>query len=731
MKAVDGPPSLPYHAAPGYNGFMTARADKVEDRELFINRELSWLEFNARVLEEAQDRRRPLLERLKFLAIFASNLDEFFMIRVGGLRQRHADEVASSEAGDGLTTGQVLEAVATRVHQLVDLQNKVLREELLPGIAEAGLKLVRAKDIKGADDKALDARFMRDIQPVLTPMAIDPAHPFPHIQNRQLYIAALLKAKAQGRLRGPKTFLAIIPVPALLPRFVPLSSGEGKDHFVLLEDLIGENLEKIFSGFEASERVVFRLTRDQDFELSDQDSEDLLRQIQTGLAKRKQGLEVRLEINAGATEKMREALLKWFDVEAPDIYEIDGPLNLGGFWAWHALPGYTSLRDPAYAPQIGAALRRAKGDLFTMARSGDILLHHPYESFDTVVDFLDQAAQDPQVLAIKQTLYRAGRNSPVVAALARAAERDKQVTVLIELKARFDEEANIEWARTLEKAGAHVVYGVPSLKTHAKCALVVRRDPDRIRRYVHLSTGNYNPTTARIYTDVGIITCDDRLGEDAAALFDMLTAYIQPARWNKMRVAPHGLREWVVEMIERETEHHKAGRPARLAAKINGLVDRDVIRALYKASKAGVPIDLIVRGICCLRPGLPGVSDTIRVRSIVGRYLEHSRIVYLANGGSPEVYMTSADWMPRNFDRRVEIAYPIDSEAVKRRVIDEILGASLRDEANARLLHADGHYERMSGTFDSHAVLEELAGGAPRAYSLPAAPVEPSKSQTA
>jgi polyphosphate kinase len=710
---------------------MTVRVDKVDDRELFINRELSWLEFNARVLEEAQEKSTPLLERLKFLAIFSTNLDEFFMIRVGGLKQRHTEEVASSEAGDGLTTGQVLGEISTRVHQLVATQNKALRDDVLPGLAEAGLKLIAAKDIKGAEAKALDARFIRDIQPVLTPMAIDPAHPFPHIQNRQLYIAALMKAKAQGRLRAPKTFLSIIPVPALLPRFVPLSAGEGKDHFVLLEDLIGDNLEKIFSGFEATERTCFRLTRDQDFELADQDSDDLLRQIQTGLAKRKQGLEVRLEIASGTAPTLRESLLKWFDVEAPDIYEIDGPLNLAGFWIWHGLPGYAAFHDPVYTPQVAPAVRRHKGDLFTMVRAGDVLLHHPYEAFDTVVDFLDQAAADPQVLAIKQTLYRAGRNSPVVAALARAAERDKQVTVLIELKARFDEEANIEWARTLERAGAHVVYGVPGLKTHAKAALVVRRDADRIRRYVHLSTGNYNPITARLYTDVGVLTCDDKLGEDTSALFDMLTAYVQPPRWNKMRVAPHGMREWVIEMVEREIDHQKAGRPARVAAKINGLVDRDVIRTLYKASRAGVPIDLVVRGICCLRPGLPGVSDTIRVRSLVGKYLEHSRIAYFANGGDPEVYMTSADWMPRNFDRRVEITYPVESEAVKRRVVDEILGAALRDEANARVLHSDGHYERMSGPFNSHSVLEELAGGAPRAFALPAAPAEPSKAQPA
>ena len=687
--------------------------------QLFLNRELSWLEFNARVLEEAKDVRRPLLERLKFLAIFSSNLDEFFMIRVAGLKQREPDEVASSESGDRHTTAQVLASIAGRAHELVAEQHRVLKEEVLPGLEAAGLRLIRAADVKGHAAESLEAYFAREIQPVLTPMAIDPAHPFPHIQNRQLYLAAMLKTKGTNKLRAPKTCLGIVPVPALLPRFIRVPPHGDQDHFVALEDLIGIHLETLFGGFEAKEWTVFRLTRDQDFELSEQDSEDLLKQIQSELAKRRRGQEVRLEIGRGASERLKEALFKWFDLEPSDIYEVEEPLNLSAFWWWVALPGYASLHERPVTPQVAERVRQHKGDLFSLIRAGDLLLHHPYESFDTVVEFIEQAAADPNVLALKQTLYRAGRNSPIVAALARAAERDKQVTVLIELQARFDEEANIEWARTLERAGAHVVYGLPGLKTHCKVSTVVRRDPDRLRRYVHLSSGNYNPATARIYTDIGLMTCDEVLGEDAAALFDMMTGYVQPVRWNKMRVAPHGLREWVIEMIDRERAHCQAGRPARIVAKLNALVDSDVIRALYRASRAGVPIDLIVRGICCLRPGLPGTSETIRVRSIVGRYLEHSRIFHFENGGSSEVYVSSADWMHRNFDRRIEIVFPIEDERLKARVIDEVLASALLDDSNVRLLQPDGTHERPRGGFNSHDVLEQIAAGARHTFSLP------------
>jgi polyphosphate kinase len=681
--------------------------------ELFINRELSWLEFNARVLEQAQDPGGPLLERLKFLSIFSSNLDEFFMIRVSGLKQRDPNEISSSESGDRATTGQVLSAISTRAHALVEEQSRVLREEILPGLEKAGLRLVRAADLRGADAEALDDYFHRNIQPVLTPVAIDPAHPFPHIQNRQLYLATMLTSKGHGRLRAPKTCLGIVPIPALFSRLIRVPPGGDREDYVALEDLIGRHLETLFRGFEAEERVVFRLTRDQDFELSEQDSEDLLRQIQSELAKRRRGQEVRLEISRGATERLKTSLLRWFDLEPADVYEVNEPLNLSVFWSWVGLPKFDSLREPTVAPQVSDRVRGHKGDLFSLIRSGDLLLHHPYESFDTVVEFIEQAAADPHVLALKQTLYRAGRNSPIVAALARAAERDKQVTVLIELQARFDEEANIEWARTLERAGAHVVYGLPGLKTHCKVAMVVRRDPDRLRRYVHVSSGNYNPGTARMYTDVGLFTCDEMFGEDAAALFDMMTGYVQPFRWNRMRVAPHGLREWVLEMIERERAHRLAGRPARIVAKLNGLVDLAVIRALYEASKAGVEIELVVRGICCLRPGLPGVSETIRVRSIVGRYLEHSRIFHFENGGSPEVYVSSSDWMPRNFDRRVEIVFPILDPQVKARLMDEILAATLLDASNVSMLRGDGTYERSRGGFDSHWAFEERASGSP------------------
>lgn len=691
----------------------------MDPKELFLNRELSWLEFNARVLEEAQDRRRPLLERLKFLSIFSSNLDEFFMIRVAGLQQRDPNEVSSSESGDQSMTGQVLATISARTHDLVAEQYRVLREEVLPGLEREGLRLENTAEVRGTAADALEAYFARDIQPVLTPMAIDPAHPFPHIQNRQLYLAAMLKTKGQNKLRAPKTCLGIVPVPALLPRFIRVPPHGDLDHFVTLEDLIGRHLETLFGGFEAKEWTVFRLTRDQDFELSEQDSEDLLKQIQSELAKRRRGQEVRLELGRGASDRLKEALLKWFDLDAPDIYEVDGPLNLSSFWSWVALPGYAGLHEPPMTPQVPVKIREHKGDLFSLIRAGDVLLHHPYESFETVVEFIEQAAADPNVLALKQTLYRAGRNSPIVAALARAAERDKQVTVLIELKARFDEEANIEWARTLERAGAHVVYGLPGLKTHCKVATVVRRDPDRLRRYVHLSSGNYNPATARIYTDVGLMTCDEVLGEDAAALFDMMTGYVQPVRWNKMRVAPHGLREWVIEMIDRERAHRLAGRPARIVAKLNALVDSDVIRALYRASHAGVPIDLIVRGICCLRPGLPGTSETIRVRSIVGRYLEHSRVFHFENGGSGEVYISSADWMPRNFDRRIEVVFPIEDPRLKVRLVDEILAAALLDTSNVRLLRSDGSHERPQGAFNCHEVLEQLAAGSRISFSLP------------
>ena len=692
----------------------------MDDRELFINRELSWLEFNARVLEEAQDPSVPLLERLKFLAIFSGNLDEFYMVRVAGLNNREPAEISSPEAHDASLTRDVLDAISKRVHAMVGEQYRVLRQEVLPGLAKAGLKLTSVPDAGGAQAAELEAYFQNKVMPVLTPMAIDPAHPFPHIQNRSLYVGALLKTRTRGKVKSPETFLAIIPVPPILPRFVPVTTGEGNDNFVLLEELIGSHLGQIFQGFAVQEYTTFRLTRDQDFELTDQDSEDLLKQIQSELSKRKRGAAVRLEIGHSVSEGLSRALTGWFELEANDVYPIDGPVNLAAFWSWLSLPGYAAQRDEAYAPQPPRRVQKHKGDLFSLVRQGDLLLHHPYESFETVVDFVEQAAKDPDVLAIKQTLYLTGRNSPVVAALSHAAERDKQVTALVELKARFDEEANIEWARHLERVGAHVVYGLVGLKTHCKVTLVVRNDGDKIRRYVHLGTGNYNPSTAKMYTDIGLMTCDDRIGEEVSLLFNMMTGYSLPPKWQKLAVAPHGLREWVVEKIEREIAHRQAGRESRIVAKMNALVDGAVIRALYRASQAGVPIELVIRGICCLRPGLPGVSETIRVRSIVGRYLEHSRIFHFANGGSPEVFLGSADWMPRNFDRRVEVVFPVEDKALKQRVIDEILAATLLDDAKARVLRRDGTYARVGGTVASQTVFQELARGAERTFQMPA-----------
>ena len=702
----------------------------MEDRELFINRELSWLEFNARVLEEAQDAAVPLLERLKFLAIFSGNLDEFYMVRVAGLNNREPGEISSPEALDGSSTHNVLESITKRVHELVEEQYRILRQEVLPGLARSGLKLVSVSEVGSAAAADLEAYFQQKVMPVLTPMAIDPAHPFPHIQNRSLYVAALLKTRTRGKVKSPETFLAIIPVPPILPRFVPVTSGEAGDQYVLLEELIGSHLGQIFQGFAIQEFTTFRLTRDQDFELTDQDSEDLLKQIQSELSKRKRGAAVRLEIGRSASEGLARALTGWFVLEAGDVFAIDGPLNLAAFWNWWSLPGFANLRDDAYTPQPPRRVQKHKGDLFSLIRQGDILLHHPYESFETVVDFVEQAAKDPDVRAIKQTLYRTGRNSPVVAALSHAAERDKQVTALVELKARFDEEANIEWARHLERVGAHVVYGLVGLKTHCKVTLIVRNDGDRIRRYVHLGTGNYNPSTAKMYTDLGLMTCDDRIGEEVALLFNMMTGYSLPPKWQKLAVAPHGLREWVVEKIEREIAHRQAGRESRIVAKMNALVDGAVIKALYRASQAGVPIELVIRGICCLRPGLPGMSETIRVRSIVGRYLEHSRVFHFANGGSPEVFLGSADWMPRNFDRRVEVVFPVEDKALKQRMIDEILAVTLLDDAKARVLRRDGTYARVGGTLSSQSVFQDLARGADRVFQLPPPPGEVSRPES-
>jgi polyphosphate kinase len=664
----------------------------------FFNRELSWIDFNSRVLEEAQDPKNPLLERLKFLSIFSSNLDEFFMVRVAGLLHQAAEGVSVHEAPDGRGAEEVLKEIDRSLHRLVAAQYDCFNREILPGLKAHGILLVDLENAGPAEQASIEKLFRSEVFPVLSPMAVDPAHPFPHVQNRTLNLAVMLESKGRSalKIRNPKQCFAIVPVPLIPERLVPVSSGEGQDSFVLIESIVREHVAEIFSGFRVIECVPFRVTRDSDIIIDDQEETgDLVKLIEEKLRKRKRGAAVRLEISASASDEIVSMLRASLELDEENVFRVHGPLNLSAFMRWVSLKGYAALKDPPYLGQIARALSRGKGTLFERIRQGDILLHHPYETFNTVVDWLEEAANDPNVLAIKQTLYRAGGSNPIIDSLARAAENDKQVNVLVELKARFDEENNLIWARRLERAGAHVVYGLVGLKTHCKVVVVVRRDADRIRRYVHLSTGNYNPTTARLYTDLGLLTCDEKIGEDATNLFNMLTGFSQAPKWNKLLVAPLGMREKIVDLIEREIHHQQGGREGRIVAKMNSLVDGELITALYRASRARVAVDLIVRGICCLRPGVPGLSETIRVHSIVGRFLEHSRIFYFHNAGQPEVFLGSADWMPRNFVRRVETLYPVEDPTIRDRLIHEVLGTCLRDNVKARELGPDGIYRRV------------------------------------
>jgi len=661
-------------------------------RALYLNRELSWLEFNARVLSEADGESVPLLERLKFHAIVSSNLDEFFMVRVAGLKQQITGEV--DEMGpDGMTVGEQLSAVATRVHELVAAQEKSF-SGLLPRLADAGILFVKPVDLPPQALKELDERFDNEVFPILTPIAIDPGHPFPQVRNKSLNLAVTFKR--QGTT--DRTF-GVVQVPSMLRRLLPVTGVTTKDGqpaaraYVLLEDLVARHVSKIFPGVELDRMYVFRVTRNFDIEVDEEEAEDLLQSIQQELRRRERGNAVRLEVAGDPPAGSLEKLVKAFKLDLErDVYRVEGMLNLGDLMS---ITRYEArgLREEPFAAHPAPALRDAD-DIFAVLRDTDVLLHHPYESFDTVVDLIARAADDPDVLAIKQTLYRAGGDSPIVKALARAAESGKQVTAIVELKARFDEEKNIVWARMLEQSGAHVVYGLLGLKTHAKCLLIVRREKGKLRRYVHLSTGNYNPTTARLYTDFSLLTTRPELCEDVSSLFNLLTGYSAPPRWNKLIVAPLGLHEAVLALIMREAEHARAGRPAQIIAKMNSLVDADVIEALYRASQAGVQITLLVRGICCLRPGVPGVSETVEVRALIDRFLEHGRAFHFRNGGSDEVYIGSADWMPRNFHRRVEAMIPIDDPAIRKQLI-EIMQLQLSDNAKSWRLREDGKYERM------------------------------------
>ena len=682
------------------------------EAHLFFSRELSWLEFNARVLNEARDVRTPLLERLKFLAIFSSNLDEFYMVRVGGLRRK----VKNGQNGypqERFTPAELLLAIEKRVNELLQSQRRCLTDDLLPALARHGVKLVTMNDLTPADWLVVDAFFESQVFPVLTPLAVDPGHPFPYISNLSLSLAV--------RVRDPQSgaeHFARVKVPKSLARWVPAGKT---GQFVPIEEVIGVNLGSLFPGMEVMSWPAFRITRFSDFELTGvEDDDDLLSVVERQVFERKFGEVVRLEVQTGMPYELRtllmeelrdeeDALIVALPLTERDVDEPGTLLDLGDLMSLAGAIDLPELRYPPFTPAVPVELVETP-NIFDAIRERDVLVHHPFESFrDSVEHFLERAATDEQVLAIKLTLYRTSGETAIVKSLIEAAERGKQVVVLIELQARFDEANNIAWARTLENYGVHVVYGVPGLKTHTKTALVVRREPDGIRRYVHIGTGNYHSRTAKLYTDIGLFTCSPSIGADVSDLFNALTGFSRQVLYRKLLVAPANMRLRIVEMIDREAEHARAGRVGRIIAKMNALVDPDAILALYRASAAGVKIDLIVRGVCCLRAGLPDVSANITVRSIIGRFLEHSRIFYFGNAGAPEYYIGSADWMPRNFDRRVETVAPIEDPILHAR-IDSLLNTCLRDNRQAWLLQSDGTYVQRHPEGDepdrgSHAAL--------------------------
>ncbi len=672
----------------------------------YINRELSWLEFNARVLEEARDPTNPLLERVKFLSIFSSNLDEFFEVRVSGLQQQlHAGLEPQDYGADGLDPGEQLAAIDKRVHELVAEQYRVVQSEIFPGLAANGIERVPYEAISETERSHVEAFFAQNVYPVLTPLAIDPGHPFPHVHNKSLNVALVIEGEHGGRVQR---MFAVVQVPSVLDRVVFLPRQDDRLRFMLLEDVIGAHLGELFGGFRVVGHTVFRVTRNMDLTIDEDEAEDLLETIEETLRQRIRGKAVRLEISADADEPFVQMLVEALGLEPRDMYRVKGPVDLTALMALHRLDGFRALKDEPLMPRVPQPFA-AGANIFDVIREQDVLVHHPYESFGCVVDFIDRAADDPQVLAIKQTLYRTSAPSPIITALGRAAQNGKQVTALVELKARYDEQNNIVWARSLEQAGVHVVYGLVGLKTHCKAALVVRRESDGIRRYVHLSTGNYNPTTARIYTDLALFTARPDFGEDVSELFNMLTGYSHRHTWKKLWVAPFELLEHVIDLIDRERRHAEAGRPGRVVVKMNAVVDPTVIEALYKASEAGVKLDLIVRGICCLVPGVPGLSENIRVVSIIDRFLEHTRVFLFRNGGQTEVYASSGDWMPRNFFRRIEVMFPVEDARLKARITDEILPILLGDNVKARVLEPAGAYARRVPGPDERTVRSQLA----------------------
>lgn len=653
------------------------------DSSLYINRELSWLEFNERVLEEAFDKTNPILERFKFLAITASNMDEFFMVRVAGLMEQvYAGRTKKDVAG--LTPAMQLAKISERTHEMVVRQYNCLNRSLVPQLKSDNIVFKDYSELNQEQKEFAKRYFNTTLFPVLTPMAIDSSRPFPLVANKSLNLIVELEGE---------DMYAVVQVPSVVGRLVELPcAGDGKREFIFLEEIIKHFADKLFEGCKVVSVSAFRITRNSDLEIDEEDSHDLLVEIEESIKRRKWGEPVRLEVEKDISTRAFEFLQERLSLADEDIYKINGTLDLTVYFAVSGIKGCDDLCD---APMPPIAVKAFKDkDMFEVIKEKDVLVHHPYESFDSVVNFVKIAAADPQVLAIKQTLYRVSGNSPIIGALIQAAENGKQVTVLVELKARFDEENNINWARKLEKAGCHVVYGLVGLKTHCKTCMVVRREEDGIHRYVHLGTGNYNDKTAKLYTDMGMFTAKESYGADVSKLFNVLTGYSKSTNYSKIAVAPTGLRDMFIKNIKREADNARDGKPAAIIAKMNSLVDEGIIKALYEAAMAGVKIQLVVRGICCLRPGVAGVSENIRVTSIVGRFLEHSRIYYFENGGEHKIYLASADWMPRNLDRRVEVAFPVEDAEVKAE-IEEIIYVTLADTVKARVMLSDGTYKRV------------------------------------
>ena len=679
--------------------------------EKYMNRELRWIGFNYRILSEARDKANPLFERLKFLSITSSNLDEFFMVRVASLKDMINADCDKKDIA-GMTPKEQIEAILNETHDFVNLQYSTYNRSLVPALKGENLIIIdKHEHLNEEQKKYVDRYFDEDIYPVLTPMAVDSSRPFPLIRNKSLNIAALLEEKESlaekvearkqeknGKKKEEKQEkeleFATVQVPSVLPRIIRIpSEEEGQTTIILLEEIIERHIQKLFMNYKVVCAHPYRVMRNADLSIDEDDAEDLLKEIEKQLKKRQWGEAIRLEIEDKMDDRLLNILKEELNIRQKDIFQINGPLDLTFLMRLYGIEGFDHLKTPKYIPQPNPAINLDE-NIFDQISKGDILLHHPYQTFDPVVDFVRQAATDKKVLAIKQTLYRVSGNSPIIASLAQAAENGKQVSVLVELKARFDEENNIIWAKKLEKAGCHVIYGIKGLKTHSKITMVVRSEEEGIKRYVHLGTGNYNDSTAKLYTDMGLFTSSQAIGEDATAVFNMLSGYSEPAGWNKLALAPLWLRDKFEYLIRREINFAKEGKEAFIVAKMNSLCDRETIDLLYKASEAGVKINLIVRGICCLRAGVPGLSENISVRSIVGTFLEHSRIFYFHNGGYEEVYMGSADWMPRNLDKRVEILFPVEAPELKEEVI-HILNIQLADTLKAHIMKPDGNYDKV------------------------------------